>query len=443
MENLYPSAIPQEFITFDVGVRMRYYYVIILLVLLVAPTIRAQQKETLTALISEALMNNPEIAASIHSMMAMQEKIPQASSLDDPELNFKLMEIPGTDFGQAMYANVELMQMIRFPSKLTTQRLLAETRAEHAHHVHLEKMLDVVDQLRTASAELRYARRALDLNRTNQQFLEQVVTAATTQYSVGKSSQQEVLKSTIELAKLKAQEEAVKQQVVGAESMMRAILNRPAGNPIGELQDEIPDHITATVDDLIVYALANRPMLVHDSLNVYESSLNLDLMKQEYLPDFKFSLEYVRMPAAMENRWSFSAGITLPFAPWTLGKASSRVQEATEDRMSLTSTFEASKRMVEAQINDDYARVHAYESEMNAYQKTILPQSNQSLQSELREYQTNQTSFLMLLDSYRMYQDAEMEAAMARMKYEQAYASLERNIGITDFLSFSFEPKDN
>jgi outer membrane protein TolC len=183
-------------------------------------------------------------------------------------------------------------------------------------------------------------------------------------------------------------------------------------------------------------------MLIHDSLNVYESGLNLDLMKKEYLPDFRVSLEYVRMPALMENRWSVSAGITLPFAPWTLSKASSRVQEATEERLSLSSTYEASKRMVEAQIKDNYAKVEAYRSEMNAYEKKVLPQIGQSLQSLLREYQSNQASFLMLLDSYRMQQDAEMEAAMARMRYEQALASLERSIGSTEFLSFSVQPKD-
>jgi outer membrane protein TolC len=292
-------------------------------------------------------------------------------------------------------------------------------------------------------ADLRYARRALDLNRRNQQFLGQIVTAATTQYSVGRASQQDVLKSTIELAKLKAQGEAVKQEATSAESMLRAILNRPSESPIGTLDDEKSEPVSASVDDLVAYALKYRPMLVHDSLNVYESGLNLDLMKQEYLPDFKLSLEYVRMPVLMENRWSVSAGITIPFAPWTLSKASSRVQEATEDRLSLAATFEASKRMVEAQVKDNYAKVIAYQYEMNAYEKTILPQTDQSLQSLLREYQTNQTSFLMLLDSYRMYQDAEMEAAMARMKYEEALASLERSIGSTDFLAISIEPKDN
>ena len=403
----------------------------------------AQKKETLDALITETLENNPEIAATMHTMMAMQKRIPQSSSLDDPELDLALMEIPGTNFGQAMYANIGLMQTFRFPTKLATQRRIAETLAEHAHHDHMEKVLDVVAQLRKAYAELRYARTALDINRRNQEYLKQIVTATTTQYSVGRATQQEVLKSSIELAKLKAQEDAVREEATGAESMMRAILNRPAGSAIGTLDEQPPKPVTTSVEDLLAYALANRPMLVHDSLNLYEGGLQLDLMKQEYLPDFRIGVEYVRMPVLMENRWTVSAGISLPFAPWSLSKASSRVQEADEQRLSLASTFEASKQMVEAEIRDDYAKVKAYWSEMNSYEQTVIPQTAMSLQSLLREYQTNQSTFLMLLDSYRMDQDAHMEAAMARMKFEQALASLERTVGGTEFLSLIIEPKDN
>jgi cobalt-zinc-cadmium efflux system outer membrane protein len=424
---------------FDSGVFMKFTTAVLTALFFFSVHAYGQQTEKLRALISETMTNNPEISAAIYTMWSAQEKVPQASSLDDPELIFKLMEIPGTNFNQAMYANVELMQMIRFPSKLSTQRMIAETRAEHAHHDHIEKVNEVLLRLKTTYAMLRYSRAVLDLNRTNQGLLEQVLTAATTQYSVGQASQQDVLKSNIELAKLKAEEETLKQEVTSSESMLRAILNRPSDKPIGILVDDGPKRVAFGVDDLVRYAFVNRPMLVHDSLNVYESNLALDLMKQEYLPDFKVSLEYVRMPVAGENRWSVSAGLTLPFAPWTLSKASSRVQEASADRSMLESTFEASKRMVEAQIRNSYAKVRAIETQTNTYDKTILPQTDQSLKTVLQEYQTNQTSFLMLLDSYRMYQETKMEAAMLRMKYDEAVAALENNVGVTDINSIQKE----
>ena len=50
----------------------------------------------------------------------------------------------------------------------------------------------------------------------------------------------------------------------------------------------------------------------------------------------------------------------------------------------------------------------------------------------MSEYQTGSASYLMLLDSNRMYQEISMDAAMARMKYEQSRARLEREVGVTD-----------
>ncbi|MBF8249095.1 MAG: hypothetical protein HW374_1895 [Bacteroidetes bacterium] len=390
------------------------------------------QREELQFLVIEALTRNPEVAAATIQMRVAERRIPQASALDDPQLIFKLMEIPGTNFNQATYANVELMQMIRFPTKLSKQRDIAVVQAEHAHHDHIEKELEIVARLKSIYAMLQYARAALVLNQENQKLLEQIQSVATTQYSVGKASQQEVLKASVELAKLRAEEASLQQEVITAESMMKALLNRPATAPIGELEILPVEPLRQPLDTLLHYAAVNRPMLIHDSLTVVESGLNLDLMQQEYLPDLKFSVEYVRMPVVMENRWSFNAGITIPFAPWTLSKASSRVEEAEAQTLVQQSNLQWSRRMVDALIREAYAKVKAAEFEVNTYEKTILPQSEQSVRAQLTEYQTGKTAFIMLLDSYRMLRMSKTDAAMARMKHTRALATLERNVGVAD-----------
>ena len=87
-------------------------------------------------LVAEALMNNPDIHAALYQMDVMDAKIPQARSLDYPELSFQSEGMPGFKYDQAMYHRVELMQMFRFPSKYSTQGKIAEIESEHAHHDH-------------------------------------------------------------------------------------------------------------------------------------------------------------------------------------------------------------------------------------------------------------------------------------------------------------------
>ncbi len=413
----------------------------ILLLLIAAATALAQEeeKEDLRFLVIEALSNNPDIAAQVFRMQVFENKIPQAGALEDPELTLKWMEIPGAKLNQAMYTNLELMQMFRFPTKLVLERDIARIQSEHAHHDHLERVLQIIAQLKSSYAMLWYSREAIALNRENQQFLRQILDAATTQYAVGKTSQQDVLKTNIELAKLKVEEVSLHQEIMSAESMLHAILNRRAGEAIGPLEPLKPGAISYDAAQLVKYAMANRPMIVHDSLSIAESNLMLKMQKQEYVPDLRLSLEYVNSPILGHKRWSIMAGISLPFAPWTLSKASARVEEASAERSMRQSMYIASRRMIEAQIIENVSKLKSADSRVQTYQTTILPQLDQSLRTSLIEYQTGRTSYLMLLDSYRMYQMSKMEAAMALMQYHQALASLERSVGVMDISIISQE----
>ena len=99
-------------------------------------------------LIGEAMIRNPEIQAAVHQMDVMGAKVPQMNALDDPEIKFMSEEMPGFDFSRPMYRRIELMQMIRFPTKYSEQGKLALIRAEHAHHSHLEKANEVVSAIK-------------------------------------------------------------------------------------------------------------------------------------------------------------------------------------------------------------------------------------------------------------------------------------------------------
>lgn len=424
---------------------MARFVLLFLSVIFLSTSVSAQtvEAEDLQFLIIEAMQKNPRIAADAARMELMDRRIPQASALDDPQFTYKLMEFPGTRFSGAVYQNFELMQMIQFPTKLSTKKAVAEIQAEHAHHEHLETILDVTSQLKAAYAMLWAARTRFAINQENQRLLQQILQAAQTQYTVGKVTLQDVLKTNIELAKQKSHEAAIQQEIAAAESMMRALLLRPTDVPIGPIHLDALEPITQTPETFIAYALANRPMLVHDSLSVVESDLMVSLMKQEYLPDFRVSLERVTMPTIGMKSWTVMAGISIPFAPWTLSKASARVQEATAERAMRTSMFTSSKSMVEADIRKTYASVKALEVQVQSYERTIIPQTQQSLQALLTEYQTGKTNYLMLIDGFRMYEEMKMEATMARMNYEQERAKLERATGVIDLSIIPSNTKEN
>jgi cobalt-zinc-cadmium efflux system outer membrane protein len=416
-------------------------FVFLSLVFILIPFAYGQQQkqEILQALINEAIQKNPEIAAEQSRVEMMQEKIPQAGALADPEFTFKQMEFPGWRFNEAMYQNFELMQMIMFPTKLSTQKDIASVATNSARWGHTAKIIEIIAGVRSAYAMLWDARTRLGINIENQQLLDQILSAAQTQYSVGQASQQDILKTSVELAKARSDEAVIRQEIVSAESMLHAFLNRPNNVPIGlvTLDSLIP--IQHSLTTLLRYSSDHHPMLSQDSLDIVGSDLMVSMARQEYIPDFRISVERVTYPMIGTKSWSIMAGITIPFAPWSLSKASARVQEAQADRSMRQSMLQANRNMVEANIRESFARVRAYETQVQSFEQTILPQSTQSLQSSLTEYQSGRTSYLMLLDAFRMNQDMRMEATMARMKYEKEFANLQQQVGVVDIKDIPLE----
>lgn len=390
------------------------------------------EPEDLQFMIVEALSHNPEISAELSKMAAAEARIPQAGALDDPQLRFQKREMPGFSPAQAMATSVELMQMVRFPTKLSLQSRIASIQAEHAHHDHLETVVSVVRRLKTAWAALWFARTAIRINREQEETLQEIVTISMTRYAVGAIPQSDVLKAGIELARTRADAAQWRQQEETAESILRAILDRPSTAPIGEVHMPPPEPVTLPVAGFVGFALRNKPMLVHDSLSVTESELMVSKARQEFLPDLTFSVEYMDVVVPPRARWTVSAGITLPFMPWTLGKASARVEEHQAEFSRKEALFRASRNRVVAEVRNAYAHQAAAFTLAQAYESELLPRARQSFQTTLAEYRSGQIPYLAMMDSYRMVQEVSMSAAKARMDYAQALADLEFQTGVMD-----------
>ena len=182
---------------------------IILLCLLFLPPLcaRAQtdsifvpesQSIDLQLLVVEAMMKNPEIQASVAQMDVMDAKGHQVNALPDPELRYMQENMPDFRFHEAMFSRLELSQMVPFPAKLFMRGDLAQIRAEHAHHDHLEKVNEIIAKVKAAYYDLWFAQQNIVLDRENARLVTQFLKIAGTRYSLGSVPQQDVLKARVE-----------------------------------------------------------------------------------------------------------------------------------------------------------------------------------------------------------------------------------------------------
>jgi outer membrane protein TolC len=394
----------------------------------------AQEKPKLelNELIDEALEKNLELQALNHSIEAAQAKIPQAKSLDNPELTFRLMEMQGLEPNEAMWATFELMQMIPFPGKLTSMGKVADIEARRSQQEYNEKSVEVIMRVKSAFYELWYIQQASKLNDENTRLLKQFIEIARLQYSVGKVTQQDVLKAQVEFAKLENERLTLEQKEIGMLAMLAQLLNRNISVFTGETIATDTIFFDLDIFQIQEYALRNCSKLRGDSLMVERDKTMHKLAKLEYLPDFKLGVEYVSSPMTGFKGWSLAAGITLPFSFWTLGKTNARVEEATANVKKSTAMYNDERNMLLSRVKDYYTKAVSLKHQYELYRESILPQSEQALNATLTNYQTGRTDFLMLIDSYRMLVMFKMEFLMKRMEFEQTLADLEKEIGCRD-----------
>jgi outer membrane protein TolC len=277
--------------------------------------------------------------------------------------------------------------------------------------------------------ELWYVQQASILNRENFRLMKQFLNAISTKLGTGETSQQDVLKASIELSKADIALLALRQKELSAKAMLMSMLNRSSKDTIGyaTIAEEIA--VLPSLDSMQQLAIRLRPMLKHDSAGIHESTTMIALAKKEYYPDFTVGLRYDTSPEKKFNGWTISAGITLPFAPWTIAKADSRLQEAEISLEKSQANLNATRNMIITNINDLYFKALANKQQLESFQKSILPQTRQSLEASLTAYQSGRTDFLMLLDSYRMLVEMTMEFYMVRMQFEQTLAQLDKEVG--------------
>jgi outer membrane protein, heavy metal efflux system len=390
----------------------------------------AQPPMQLDSLIAEAMKNNPEIRAALAQVDVMQARVSQAGALDDPELKFMQEGMPDFKFNEAMYSRIELMQMIPFPTKLGTQKDLADIQKRSSQSDQLEKVNEVLAKLKSTYVELWFIQQNIALTQENSRLMKQFLSVAQTKYTTGQVRQQDILKAQIEIAMIGNEQISLKQKELSMKAMLMSLLNRNSNDTLTAAV--MPEKITfaLNLDSILSFALHNRPIITKDSLMIDESKTMLSMAKQEYLPDFKFGIERMTEPMGSFTGWSVSAGITFPFAPWTLGKASARVDEADAAIIKSNASYTATRNMVASNVKDLYYKASGAKKQLDIYDLEILPQAKQSVQASLTAYQTGTTDFLMLIDAYRTLVNLSKEYFMTRMQFEQTIAELEREVGI-------------
>jgi len=405
-----------------------------------APPAAAQAQRTapLRDLIKEALQNSPEIRAARKEQEAASQRIAPAGALDDPMLEAGIINLPTSSFRfdreDMTMKMVGLSQRFPYPGKRGLRQDVAAREAESSGYGYQETLNRVVREIRTAYYDLYLVIESARLVEKNKVILQQFLRIAETRYSVGQSSQADVLKAQTQLSKML--EELIK--LARERPMFEAELNRALGRdasappPLPEAPQLRP--VALPLQSLLEAAVRQRPQLLALQSAIVRNEKMLDLARKEYYPDFDVRFSYGQrdnMPdgTRRSDMVNFTVAINLPV--WRNDKLAPRVAEAQAMREQASNMYHAMRNELAMKLRQQVAAAEQSQRAAHLYQTEILPQARLTVEAALAAYRVNRVDFMTLLDSQMTVLNAEISHAGTVVNFNKALAEIDLLTGAT------------
>lgn len=402
------------------------------------PVYGAGDTLSLEQAVEESIAANPGLASIQARAEALADISTQKGVLPDPTLTAKIANLPTDTFSNTQEPMTQMIvglsQKFPFPGKLPLKQQAAKYEGQAAGAEVAEKRLQLIQNVKTVWWNLFYLDRALETVARNQELMHQFINIAQTKYKVGKGLQQDVLLAQLELSKLFDLELAFINSRRNGQSKLNALLDRPARQEI-KLPATVAKNLSpvATLETLHNRARKSRPLLDRQQKRLDATLARVALAKKAYYPDFMVGASYGYRDGENPNGSSradfasLSVSINLPL--FTAKRQDSALSQRHNERTQRELALKNSDRQVEAAIVralDDYSR---FTAEVALYEKGIIPQAKQTVQSMQAGYQVNKVDFLNLIKAQTSLYNYETKYWRALSSAKQALVRLVTSVG--------------
>jgi outer membrane protein TolC len=385
----------------------------------------------LDEVVRDALERNPEVQSAGHGVKALERKVPQAKALPDPMVGLgwmgNLAPFSTMSGDPSSYRGVTVSEQFPYPGKLKLQGAIAGKDVEAAQSDYDAIRRRVTAEVKTAYYEYFYFDKAIESTSRNKDLLEKLSKIAEAQYRVGKSMQQDVLRSQVEISLLIEKLTTLEQQKETAQARINAFLLQSPDSPLAPAAEVQPDTIQYSLDELYALATKNDPTAERNQKMIDRSKLGVDLAKKQYRPDFGVSYAFQqRTDQADMNGFMFSVNIPVFYKM----KQRQAVAEASEDVLSAEKMRDNRLNEVRFELKQQYLAAKAAERLISLYSKAIVPQSSLALESSMSAYQVGKVDFLSLIANFTTVLNYETDYYRQLADYETAIARMESLTGV-------------
>lgn len=388
---------------------------------------------TLQEVLDAARTSNPRLLALRSVADATGAREPTASTLPDPMLQLGIMNVALPDFSAnmmtSMAPSVQVMQMVPFPGKLSLRGEVAGYATGMADATVDEAWWEVRTRTATVFYEIYSLDRRIEVMRSTLELLREFETIARAMYSAGTGRQADVLRASVEIARMDGEIERMRAMRTAMAARLNALLDRPSDTPVPTpVLDPLPAEAPAR-DTLLTWAEETRPVLERGRLGVEQAGSRVDLARRDIWPDFTVGFQYGQRDrgAGVERMGSAMVGFSVPV--FASRRQIPARQEAEAMRRMARAELDGLRAEVDARVGELLAELERTRRLIALYRDEILPQARITVESALSSYRVGSVDFMTLVDAEMMVNRYEGELHVLLADHGKAVAGLEAAVG--------------
>ncbi len=380
-------------------------------------------------LLDGLMQNNPEIQAARSRFEAATKRPSQAGTLAEPTASYTNLgvghpfsRLNGSDFA---YQAFGVSQDFPFPGKLALASEEARREAESEQQNYRSVVLDRVAKLKVAYYHWLTVNKAIELTRKNGDLLSRFEEIARNRYTVGKGLQQDVLKAQLEVSTLQQQVEMLAEKRQRAEAEIATLLAVPVVvlHAPGEIQ---PSSFSTPLEELLK-STADSPRVRAQQKLVDARAVGINRSLKDFRPDFGVNLQWQHTGSNFPDYYMATVNVKIPIyyarkQRYALEESYSRLNEAKQN-------YQAAQQQANYQVKEQYLSIQSSERILNLYKTTLMPQASLTVDSSVSAYEVGSIDFLSLLSNLTNLISLERQYYDEVARHEEAIARLEPIVG--------------
>ncbi len=384
-------------------------------------------------LAQEALQNNTDIQAAYERYRAATQDPQIAGQYPDPQLMWThWLEPVETRLGPQENV-LNLTQRVPFPGKLSAREQQAAGAAEASLQNLLKTKRDVLAKLKTLVWELNRVQESIAVLEEFKMHFKPFASSVSASYRSGRTSQARLLQIHVEEQLFDTKIALLVNEKSALTAKINALLNRPADATLAK--GLTPTRIDSLENSDFWLARADSLRQEQRMLqaNISQTEYKVKEARRNYWPDFMIGATWAQIgesvmpnPESGRDALAINAGISIPL--WQAPRDAS-VEKALRSGSAYQSSLSGDKTMVAGQIRDLLFRFRTLKEQVQLYTEQLVPQSRESLTSQMLGYESGQISFVEMMQSHQLWHRMELERIRLMTEQQKVAVELERLTG--------------